>query len=119
MMPPSNLRRKRAAKKTKEQKIASAIKVLRPLFRELDKAKKEAAELGIFTDERELLTCPKCSLQEDVATTGMLFVTVASDRKHDTGMRFKKIPRRVGYWRCPACKTEFAEQDFGASRSQR
>ena len=85
------------------------IKTFRPLFRELDKAKKAAAKLGIFTNERELLTCPKCYLQEDVAATGMLFVTTPSDRYHDTGLRFKKAHRRLSYWRCPACGTEFPE----------
>lgn len=38
MMSPSRLRRKRATKKVEGQKIASAIKALRPLFRELDKS---------------------------------------------------------------------------------
>ncbi|MBI5243370.1 MAG: hypothetical protein HY922_06735 [Elusimicrobia bacterium] len=92
-----------------ERNIGSAITALRPLFQGLAKAKKAAAKLGIFTEERELLTCPKCELQEDVAMTGLLFVTVPSDRDHDTGLRFKKVKRRPGFWRCPACGSEFPE----------
>lgn len=41
------MRRKRAAKKGEGQKIGSAIKALRPLFRELDEAKKAAAKLPL------------------------------------------------------------------------
>ena len=103
------MRRKNAARKAVVRDIDSTIKELLPLFRELAKIKKAAAKLGIFTNDRELLTCPKCDLQEDVAITGMLFVTAPSDRNHDTGLCFKSVKRRTGYWRCPACGSEFKE----------
>ncbi len=103
------MRKKHAAGKVVRRDIDSAVKKLLPLCRELAKISKAAAKLGIFTNERELLTCPKCDLQEDVAATGMLLVTVPSDRDHDTGLRFKSVKCRAGYWRCPACGSEFKE----------
>ena len=66
------MRRKHAARKVVRRDVDSAVKKLLPLFRELAKIRKVAAKLGVFTNERELLTCPKCDLQEDVAITGML-----------------------------------------------
>ena len=43
-----------------------------PLVRELERIKQRARALGMFTDDRELLECPKCGLMEDVTAVGLL-----------------------------------------------
>ena len=37
-----------------------------PLVQRLKRAKKLARKLGLFAEDRELLTCPRCGLAEDV-----------------------------------------------------
>ncbi len=69
-------------------------------------------ELGLFIEDRELLTCPKCGLQEDVTFSGILEVTMPPHQGEDTGLRFKNVKRRSNFWRCPACKAAFAAPEL-------
>jgi uncharacterized C2H2 Zn-finger protein len=78
------------------------IKGLTALVRELEKVKKQARALGIFTDERELLECPSCGLVEDVIAGGML-ITYQKGSKDlkDSSLRFSKVDDT--YFECPRC----------------
>ena len=38
------------------------------LAKKLIEVREEARKLGIFTDDRELLECPKCGLWEEVSS---------------------------------------------------
>lgn len=62
-----------------------------------------AESLGLFVDDRDLLTCPQCRLQEDVLTDGRL-VTIwnASQDIKDTGSRFADMGE--GRFSCPRCQ---------------
>lgn len=104
---PSVMPRKRVRQRTKDRSLDPAFKSLIPLFNQLYEAQKKAKKLGIFVGDRELLTCPKCGLHEDVAFSGMLQVTMPPHLGEDTGLRFKTARRRPARWRCPACKKEF------------
>lgn len=75
-----------------------------PLADELARVKKQAAALGVFTNDRELLKCSKCGLTEDVLTDGMLVTYHMNSRdSNDSGLRFEKIAEEK--FRCPVCGT--------------
>ena len=92
-----------------QSSVDATVKSLGPLMRRLQQAQQRAKKLGIFIEDRELLTCPKCGLHEDVAFSGMLQVTMPPHLGEDTGLRFKTVRGRPGRRRCPACKKEFKE----------
>ena len=48
------------------------------LAAELTKLKARAKALGVFTNERELLACPRCGLVEDVTCDGLLITYMSS-----------------------------------------
>lgn len=61
-----------------------------------------AASLGLFTNDRELLACPGCGLQEDVTIEGMLIThDIESVDVSDSGLRFTE--RQDGQFSCPRC----------------
>jgi predicted RNA-binding Zn-ribbon protein involved in translation (DUF1610 family) len=72
------------------------------LFHHLEKVKQQAQVLGLFTDDREFLTCPSCGLMEDVTAEGLL-VTYPQDSQNteDTGLRFRQLDTES--FQCPAC----------------
>ena len=74
------------------------------LCKELQRIKQHAEALGIFTNDRELLTCPKCGLQEDIQADGRL-TTFDKDSQDfaDTGLRFADTGN--GRFSCPQCQT--------------
>ena len=87
--------------------LASSIGAIAERLRELEA---QAKALGIFTNDRELLSCPECGLMEDVLASGLL-VTCRRDRlRVDTGLRFVESPEGEGVCTCPACGTP-AEQE--------
>ena len=57
--------------------------------------------LGVFTNDRELLECPRCGLLEDVTSTGLLITCRANALDEDTGLRF--VPLADNLFRCPSC----------------
>ena len=73
------------------------------LCKELHRIKQHAEALGIFTNDRELLTCPKCGLQEDVQADGRL-TTFDKDSEDftDSGLRF--VETGNGQFSCPRCQ---------------
>lgn len=74
------------------------------LCKELHRIKQQAEALGIFTNDRELLTCPKCGLQEDIQADGRL-MTIEKDSEDftDSGLRF--LDAGNGQFSCPRCQT--------------
>ena len=75
------------------------------LFRQLQQLQAQAKALGIFTDERNLLTCPNCGLFEDVTFDGFLITSRAHAKEPlDTGLRFREIAPDT--YCCPSCHSE-------------
>jgi len=82
----------------------SLIDDLIPLVRELERVKKQARALGMFTDDRELLECPKCGLLEDVTADGLLITYPKTSKEiKDCGLRFKPVDETT--FECPPCGT--------------
>lgn len=79
------------------------------LVRKIKKFQDIARKLGLFIEDRELLTCPRCGLQEDIAIDGRLLVAAPGNRGCDTGLRFAQVRTRGSWWRCPNCKTVLKE----------
>lgn len=73
------------------------------LCKELYRIKQQAEALGIFTNDRELLTCPKCGLQKDIQADGRL-MSIEKDSQDfaDTGLRF--VDTGNGQFSCPRCQ---------------
>jgi len=64
-----------------------------------------ARELGLFTDDRELLTCPRCGLMEDVLIDGRLVTWRGVGGGQDTGLRFVEVEDGSCKYVCPQCRT--------------
>ena len=77
------------------------------LARHLTVAKEEAKRLGVFVDDRELLTCSGCGLKEDVSVAGVLLTCRPSSLGNDTGLRFVETDKTANKFCCPACGVEF------------
>jgi rubredoxin len=87
--------------------MTRARKDIRQLAARLLALREKAKALGIFTEDRELLECPACGLQEDVLISGQLITCRPSEEGSDTGLRFEELPRNR--YRCPACGAEVLE----------
>jgi hypothetical protein len=98
-----------------ERKPGPRGKVLRAelieLVRKIKRFQVIARRLGLFVEDRELLTCPSCGLQEDIAIDGRLLVAAPGNRGCDTGLRFNRVKTRGSWWRCPNCKTVLKEPE--------
>lgn len=81
--------------------IKLALKELRALAAEVVGWQAKARAMGLFANDRELLECPGCGLQEDVTFSGHLITSPRVAVGRDTGLRFEELPR--GGFRCPAC----------------
>lgn len=79
------------------------IKQIKPLAERLQALKEQAERLGVFTDDRELLECTKCGLEEDVTVDGFLIVCKKSVPGTDTGLQFTKAVENEGKYLCPLC----------------
>lgn len=76
--------------------------VLRSLCMQVQMLKQQATALGIFVADRELLTCPQCSLMEDVLIDGTLVTYIGEvEISEDSGLRFAE--REPGLFTCPSC----------------
>ena len=85
------------------------MKALRALATQIVALQAQARALGMFADDRELLTCAKCGLQEDVTFSGHLITSRRGSDGEDTGLRFTELgPTR---FRCPACGATVREED--------
>ena len=77
------------------------------LLREIKRVYRLAHEAGIFLDDRELLRCDKCRLQEDIDVTGRLITYKSGDPVSDSGLRFEKHNKDT--YVCPACGSTVRE----------
>lgn len=66
----------------------------------------KARALGVFANDRELLSCPECGLVEDVLVTGLLVTCRPGCPGLDTGLRFVESPEVSGRFGCPECGAE-------------
>jgi rubredoxin len=85
------------------------MKHLRALAAQLVALEAKARALGLFLNDRELLVCPKCGLQEDVAFSGQLISSHPDSIGEDTGLRFEQLAD--GRFRCPVCGAMAREED--------
>ena len=76
---------------------------LSELASRLQQVKAEAARLGMFTDDRELVECSKCGLKEDVDVHGFLLTCYEGSLGKDTGLRFKEDTDSK--FSCPKCNS--------------
>lgn len=68
----------------------------------LQELRSHASSLGLFTEMREFLTCPKCGLHEDVLIDGRLVTYQGmADVVTDSGLRF--TPTANENFVCPLC----------------
>ena len=75
------------------------------LCRQLHEAQKRAKKLGIFVHDRDLLACPKCGLEEDIAFEGHL-MTIRRPKFDETGLRFRALDSKDRKFSCPSCGTK-------------
>jgi len=93
------------------------LKALRALAAEVVAWQRRARAVGLFANDRELLECPECGLQEDVAFNGLLMTSYPQSIGEDTGLRFKELSS--DRFRCPACGATVREPDSTALASKR
>ncbi len=102
---PKTKQRKPAASRPSRGEVRDEFEPIVELVRQLEDLKARARALGMFTDDRELIRCPKCGLMEDVLCGGFL-VTYHEEGDHkDTGLRFAESATE-GCFTCPECGTE-------------
>lgn len=80
---------------------------LRELAAQVNALQATARELGMFTNERELLTCPACGLTEDVTADALLVTYHQDSASEDTGLRFEELAHSG--FRCPSCGSTLRE----------
>jgi hypothetical protein len=85
------------------------MKDLRALAAEVVAWQAKARALGLFANDRELLECTRCGLQEDVASSGLLLTSYPESLGMDTELRFKELG--AGRFRCPACGATVREPE--------
>lgn len=89
------------------------------LAAKISKIQKQADDLGLFTDSRELLECPNCGLMEDVTFEGRLITYIKSKNfrsnlQDDSGLRFNETDN-PNIFMCPKCRNrvELSMEDNG------
>jgi hypothetical protein len=84
---------------------------LNALCEQLQKIRQQAENAGLYIDDRELLACTHCGLQEDVLIDGRL-VTHQADAADatDSGLRFAAA--EDGGFVCPQCGAMIAGDFF-------
>ena len=84
----------------KRMKISSGFLAL---AKELKRIREQQSQLGLFCHDRELLSCPKCEIEEDVTFDGFLIVAHCASPGIDTGLKFSAVDEEQGLYRCPVC----------------
>ena len=79
---------------------------MRALAGQIQKIKEQQKRLGLFCEDRELLSCPRCDIEEDVTSEGILIVVKRSKPDRDIGLRFAAIDEEKGLYKCPGCGKE-------------
>jgi hypothetical protein len=91
---------------------------LRRLCELLQKSRRQAERAGLFLDDRELLNCTHCGLQEDVLIDGRL-ITVQADettepaRADAANVSLRFAATENGNFICPQCGAAIAGDFFG------
>lgn len=75
---------------------------IRSIAKRLKRVQDQARKLGLFCEDRELLSCPNCGLTEDVTIEGRLITVHDVEEGTDIGLRFSE-PDENGVSRCPRC----------------
>jgi hypothetical protein len=79
---------------------------MRALVGQIQKIKEQQKRLGLFCEDRDLLSCPRCDIEEDVTFEGFLIVLKRSKPDRDIGIRFAAIDEVKGLYKCPGCGKE-------------
>lgn len=104
--PPKTARKESAAEEKAYQALVAALK---PLITRMQVLEAQSVALGGAL-RRELLTCPKCGLREDVLANGQLITTrEPAGGATDTGLRFDKLSD--GRFLCPSCGARVVEPE--------
>jgi len=82
------------------------------LAKKIEKIKEQQRRLGFFCHDRELLSCSRCGLEEDVTCEGFLIITHHTKRDVDTGLRFSAVNEEQGLYRCPGCGKDLRVPEF-------
>lgn len=81
---------------------------LAKLCEQLHELHANAESLGFFANDRELVSCPTCGLQEDVTIEGFLIThDIKSLVVQDSGLRFNEL--KNGQLACPRCGAHVVE----------
>ena len=86
---------------------------IRALVKRIEQIKEQQRRLGLFCDDRELLSCLRCGFEEDVTFEGFLIVTKLTSPGVDTGLRFSAVDEERGIYQCPGCGEEVTVSDSG------
>ena len=89
----------------KDKKLTDILP--RSLLRQIGHVHRLALENGLFLNDRELLSCVRCGLLEDVDITGRLITYKSGEAVFDSGMRFEKGEGNAHV--CPVCGTPVSE----------
>ena len=88
-------------KSRKPTTFRELVAEIHPLAEKWQALNNRAKALGLFADDRELLACPRCGLEEDVSSTGELLSCREASVGLDTGLRFQQTGKKR--FRCPSC----------------
>jgi len=86
--------------KEKRMEISPRFRVI---AKQIQDIKEQHKRLGLFCHDRELLSCPKCEIEEDVTFDGFLIVAHCASPGIDTGLKFSAVDEEQGLYRCPVC----------------
>ena len=87
---------------------------LKPLVTEIVSLQRDKKAAGLFADDRELLECPRCRLQEDLIPGGKLIRGDPNPLGVDTGLCIPSTDSKEFLWCCSRCGAEFAGEGFRA-----
>lgn len=89
-------------------KLVDRISKLAEGLREVDKL---AESYGIFLNDRELLRCPDCGIEEDVLADGRLIVCPIGKPEQETGVKFDTLKENGSIFICPVCRKKIMADD--------
>lgn len=87
----------------RQGEVEALVDSIGAIARRLGKLQTQARALGVFTNDRDVLTCPKCGLMEDVLVDGRLVTYHEENNPKDTGLRFAESAQQSGRFTCPEC----------------
>ena len=87
---------------------------IRALARRIREVKEQQRLGGLFCEDREPLSGPRCGLEEDITSEGFLIVSSRSNSGVDTRLRFSVVGVEKGRYRCTGCGKEVAVPESGA-----